>query len=258
MLAGQRPASGTPRPPVELAADPRDLRLRHPVEAQRLHQLVDLPRRDAVHVGFLHDGQQRVLGAPARLQQRGEIRPRPHLRDRQLDRARPACPRSASGSRCGTPVRSGVRSCRSAPIRPATSVSISACESTRMPSRRTSAVLLLEELANKRRQIHSGLGHRVNTSVSSFSGQRELTERCAMACPDCRKLPRTDVLGVDQLNAICPWGDVEAAGLTEPTKVEEHRPGIVQQGEDPQRAVGGDQVEIGMRRPSSGCPSPRS
>ncbi len=35
---------------------------------------------------------------------------------------------------------------------------------------------------------------------------------------------------------------VEAAGLTE---VEEHRPGSVQQGEDPQRAVGGDQVEIG-------------
>ncbi len=31
-------------------------------------------------------------------------------------------------------------------------------------------VLLLEELANERRQIHSGLGHRVNTSVTSFSG----------------------------------------------------------------------------------------
>ena len=36
------------------------------------------------------------------------------------------------------------------------------------------------------------------------------------------------------LNAICPWSDVEAAGLTE---VEQHRPGIVQQGEDPQRAA---------------------
>ena len=44
------------------------------------------------------------------------------------------------------------------------------------------------------------------------------------------------------LNPICPWSDVEAAGLTE---VEEHRPGLVQQGEDPHRAVGGDQVEIG-------------
>src|SRR5439155_22995031 len=42
-------------------------------------------------------------------------------------------------------------------------------------------ILLLAELANERRQIHSGLRRRVNTSVSSFSGQRELTERCAMA-----------------------------------------------------------------------------
>jgi hypothetical protein len=39
-----------------------------------------------------------------------------------------------------------------------------------------------------------------------------------------------------------PRSEVEAAGLTE---VEEHRPGIVQEGEDPQRAVGGDEVEIG-------------
>ena len=47
--------------------------------------------------------------------------------------------------------------------------------------------------------------------------------------------------GIGQLDAIRPRSDVEAAGLTE---VEEHRPGIVQQGEDPQRAVSGDQVEI--------------
>ena len=71
---------------------------------------------------------------------------------------------------------------------------------------------------------------RINTAVG------------AVTAPSRRKLPRTSVFGVDQLNAICPWSDVEAAGLTE---VEEHRPGIVQQGEDPQRAVGGDQVEIG-------------
>ena len=32
---------------------------------------------------------------------------------------------------------------------------------------------------------------------------------------ECRKLPRTDVFGVDQLNPIRPWSDVEAAGLTE-------------------------------------------
>jgi hypothetical protein len=32
-------------------------------------------------------------------------------------------------------------------------------------------ILLLEELANERRQIHSGFGHRRNTSVSSFSAR---------------------------------------------------------------------------------------
>jgi len=42
-------------------------------------------------------------------------------------------------------------------------------------------VLLFEELANKRRQIHPWLGHRLNTSVFFVSRQRELTERCAMA-----------------------------------------------------------------------------
>ena len=30
-----------------------------------------------------------------------------------------------------------------------------------------------------------------------------------------RKLPDTNVFGVDQLNPIRPWSDVEAAGLTE-------------------------------------------
>ena len=39
---------------------------------------------------------------------------------------------------------------------------------------------------------------------------------------------------------------VEAAGLTE---VEEHRPGIAQQSEDPGRAVGGEEVEIGHAAP---------
>src|SRR5204863_9660496 len=61
-----------------------------------------------------------------------------------------------------------------------------------------------------------------------------------------RKLPDTNVYGVDHLSPICPRRDVEAAGLIE---VEEHRPGMVQQGEDPQRAVGGDQVEIGHAAP---------
>ncbi len=61
-----------------------------------------------------------------------------------------------------------------------------------------------------------------------------------------RKLPQTTICSVDHLNPIRPWSDVEAAGLTE---VEEHRPGLVQQGEYPQRSVRGDQVEIGHAAP---------
>jgi hypothetical protein len=61
-------------------------------------------------------------------------------------------------------------------------------------------------------------------------------------CAKHRKLPHAVVLGVDQLNSIRPWRDVEGAGLTE---VEQHWAGVVQQGEDTERAVCGDQVEIG-------------
>src|SRR5713226_5147729 len=61
-----------------------------------------------------------------------------------------------------------------------------------------------------------------------------------------RKLPNASVFSVDQLNTIRPRRDVEAAGLT---KVEQHRPGLVQEGEYSQRAAGGDQVEIGYAAP---------
>jgi hypothetical protein len=63
-----------------------------------------------------------------------------------------------------------------------------------------------------------------------------------------RKLPPTHVFGVDHLDPIRPGRDVEATRVARPTEVEQHRPGSVQQGEDPQRAVvvsGGGQVEIG-------------
>src|SRR6185437_2850234 len=66
-----------------------------------------------------------------------------------------------------------------------------------------------------------------------------------------RKLPWASVFSVDQLDPVRPGGDVEAAGLAQ---VEQQRPGIVQQGEDPQRAAGGDQVEIGHAAPEQRMP----
>jgi len=60
--------------------------------------------------------------------------------------------------------------------------------------------------------------------------------------PKCGELPRTCVGGVNYLNPIRPSNDVELAGLTE---LEEHRSRSVHQREDPRRAVGGGQIEIG-------------
>jgi hypothetical protein len=73
-------------------------------------------------------------------------------------------------------------------------------------------------------------------STASGSGDRA----------DHRRFPLARVVGVDHLDATRPRRDVEAAGLTE---VEKRGPRIVQQGEHPQGAVGGDQVEIGHPTP---------
>src|SRR5207237_672682 len=60
------------------------------------------------------------------------------------------------------------------------------------------------------------------------------------------KLPYTCIPGVDQLNPIQPWRDVEGARLVQ---VEEHGTRIVEQAEHAQRAVAGDEVEVGDAPP---------
>src|ERR1700736_2310038 len=45
-----------------------------------------------------------------------------------------------------------------------------------------------------------------------------------------RKLPQAAIFSIDQLDPVSPWRDVKAAGLTE---LEQHRLGVVQEGEDP-------------------------
>ena len=54
---------------VQAAAQPADGVLAHPVQAELLHQPVDLAGRDAVDIGLLDHRDQRLLGAPARLQE---------------------------------------------------------------------------------------------------------------------------------------------------------------------------------------------
>ena len=81
---------------------------------------------------------------------------------------------------------------------------------------------------------------------ATYPSGRISTAAGAVTAPSTGSSQGPGVFGVDQLDPVRPWSDVEAAGLTE---VEEHRPGVVQQGEYPQRAVGGDQVEIGHAAP---------
>ena len=61
-----------------------------------------------------------------------------------------------------------------------------------------------------------------------------------------RKLPDAMVPGVDQPDPIRPRRNVETAGFTE---VEEHGPGVVQQGEYARGTVRGLQVEVGHAPP---------
>ena len=72
---------------------------------------------------------------------------------------------------------------------------------------------------------------------------------------DYRKTPFANIFRIGQLNATGPWTDVDAAGLTE---VQQHRPGVVQQGEYAQRAVGGEEIEIGHAASEQRVSSPRS
>ena len=68
--------------------------LGHPVDPQLLHEPVDLPGRDAVHVRLQHDRDDRLLRTPPRLQKAREIRRAPTLlRDQQHDLTDPGLPR---------------------------------------------------------------------------------------------------------------------------------------------------------------------
>jgi hypothetical protein len=60
---------------VQPTAQPRHLVLADSGQPEGLHQPVDLAGRHPVDVGLLDDRDQRLLAAPARLQQAREVRP---------------------------------------------------------------------------------------------------------------------------------------------------------------------------------------
>jgi len=76
---------------IERLADPADLALAHP-QPQALDQLVHPPRRDPADVRLLHHRQQRLLRAPARLEEAREVAALTDLGDLQLDLPGPGVP----------------------------------------------------------------------------------------------------------------------------------------------------------------------
>lgn len=71
----------------------RHLRFREPRDPQRLHQVLDFPRRHAEHIALGHHGDESALGSPARLEQPArEVRALTQLRDRQVNRPEPRVP----------------------------------------------------------------------------------------------------------------------------------------------------------------------
>ena len=94
----------------------------------------------------------------------GKVGPRPNLRDRQLDRAHPRVPRPrATAIAVRRPIARALVALGADQPRDLGFHQRLREHTNALPQH--VPILLLEELANKRRQIHSGLGHRVNTSV---------------------------------------------------------------------------------------------
>jgi hypothetical protein len=91
VAALQRPGTKRLHLLVQPGADARDLRARDP-QPETLDQLIDPAGRHAAHIRLLHDREQRLLGALARLQETREVAAPPQLRDLQLDLARPRVP----------------------------------------------------------------------------------------------------------------------------------------------------------------------
>src|SRR5205814_10206006 len=79
---------------VEFAAQAADLALGDAAHPQRLDQVVHRARGDAVHVGFLDHGGERLLGRAPRLQELGEVAALAQLGDLQLDAAGTRVPRA--------------------------------------------------------------------------------------------------------------------------------------------------------------------
>ncbi len=124
---------------VEPRAEAADGAPAHAGEAELGHEAVDLARTDAVDVGLLDDGHERLLRAAARLEEAGEVAAGAQPRDGELDLAGARLPGALA---VAVSVRRALwRSSRAGRRRSAraTSASISSRTNQASVSRRTSA-----------------------------------------------------------------------------------------------------------------------
>src|SRR5512144_2050348 len=91
-IAFKRPVEESLDLAVDLFAQTRDLALGNAAHAERLDQVVDRAHRDALDVGLLDHGSERLLGHPARLEEAREVGALPQLRDAQFHRSGPRLP----------------------------------------------------------------------------------------------------------------------------------------------------------------------
>src|SRR6202030_204449 len=91
-LAFNRAAQEGSHPLVDLAAQSRDLALGDALHSHGPHQIVDRAGRDALDIGFLDYGGQRLLGQTTRFEKGREVAAAPQLRDAQFDRTRAGLP----------------------------------------------------------------------------------------------------------------------------------------------------------------------
>src|SRR5260370_25438461 len=91
-VALERPAQEGLRPLVDLATQPRTLRLADPFHPHGLDQLIHRAGRDALHIGFLDHRGQRLLPHSAWFEEARKVAATAQLRNAQIHRAGPGLP----------------------------------------------------------------------------------------------------------------------------------------------------------------------
>jgi hypothetical protein len=157
---------------VDLFAQATELALGNSCHAHGLDQIIDGTRRDALNVGLLDHGSQRLLGHPPRFKETREVATFPQLRSAQLDRPSAGLPVPVTIS---VPLRQprgillAIASARgSADLQLHQALGSKANHKANHLAQQISVRGLLDELA----QVHHVIGHRGNLRPRLVSATR--------------------------------------------------------------------------------------